>query len=180
MILVTGATGNVGREVVNQLLADDMSVVAVTRDPATAALPAAAHVVRGDPSQPTTLMSALRGVEAVLVSPRPRGCHGRCRDRRVAGAGGRAGVQRVVALSAATVEYPAGYRRFADAFKAVEDAVKASGLPWTILRSTDYAANALAWAPQIRATGVVRGAYARSATSTIHERTSRRSPHGRW
>ena len=80
------------------------------------------------------------------------------------------GVQRVVALSAATVAYPAGYRRFVDAFKAVEDAVRASGLPWTILRSTDYAANALAWAPQIRATGVVRGAYGDAATSTIHER----------
>ena len=80
------------------------------------------------------------------------------------------GVSRVVALSAATVAYPAGYRRFADAFKAVEDAVRASGLPWTILRSTDYAANALAWAPQIRATGVVRGAYGDAATSTIHER----------
>ncbi len=61
MILVTGATGNVGREVVNLLLEGSMKVVAVTRHPATA---------------------ALRGVEAVLVSPRARGgCHGRGRDR---------------------------------------------------------------------------------------------------
>jgi uncharacterized protein YbjT (DUF2867 family) len=79
-------------------------------------------------------------------------------------------VERVVALSAATVQYPAGYRRFADAFKAVEDAVKASGLKWTFLRSADYAANALAWAPQIRSASVVRGAYGDAATSTIHER----------
>ena len=41
---------------------------------------------------------------------------------------------------------------------------------WTILRCADFAANTLAWAPQIRATGVVRGAYGDAATSTIHER----------
>ena len=79
-------------------------------------------------------------------------------------------VERVVALSAVTVQYAAGYRRFADAFKAVEDTVKASGLQWTFLRSADYAANTVAWAPQIRSASVVRGAYGGAATSTIHER----------
>jgi uncharacterized protein YbjT (DUF2867 family) len=171
MILVTGATGNVGREVVNQLLEDGQKVRAVTRDPATAALPDGAEVVGGDPSQATTLKSALPGVEVVLVSPRALGdaTAGTATAELLALAAAQ-GVERVVALSAATVEYPAGYRRFADAFRAVEEAVRASGLPWTILRSTDYTSNSLAWAPQIRATGVVRGAYARAATSTIHER----------
>jgi uncharacterized protein YbjT (DUF2867 family) len=171
MILVTGATGNVGREVVNLLLEEGQTVRAVTLDPAIAALPDGADVVSGDPSHPTTLTAALPGVEAILVSPRALG-------DAIAGAATAAllalaaeqGVKRVVALSAATVEYAAGYRRFADAFKAVEDAVKASGVEWTILRSTEYAANALAWAPQIRSTGVVRGAYGDAATSTIHER----------
>lgn len=55
MILVTGATGNVGREVVNLLLSGGNNVVAVTRNPATAALPDGAHVVGGDPSHPHTL-----------------------------------------------------------------------------------------------------------------------------
>jgi len=171
MILVTGATGNIGREVVNQLLEDGQKVRAVTRDPATAALPDGAEVVGGDPSQPTTLTAALPGVEAVLVSPRALGdaTAGAATAELLVLAAAQ-GMQRVVALSAATVEYPAGYRRFADAFRAVEDAVRASGLPWTILRSTDYDSNALAWSAQIRATGVVRGAYADAATSTIHER----------
>jgi uncharacterized protein YbjT (DUF2867 family) len=171
MILVTGATGNVGREVVDFLLADSQTVRAVTRDPATAALPAAAHVVRGDPSRPTTLTSALRGVEAMLVSPRALGdAAAEAATAELLALAAELGVERVVALSAATVQCPAGYRRFADAFKAVEDAVKTSGLRWTILRSADYAANALAWAPQIRATGIVRGTYGDAATSTIHER----------
>jgi uncharacterized protein YbjT (DUF2867 family) len=64
MILVTGATGNVGREVVNLLLSGGAKVVAVTRHPDSA------HVVGGDPSRPQTLASALRGVEAVFISLR--------------------------------------------------------------------------------------------------------------
>jgi len=124
LILVTGATGNVGREVVNVLLDDGQEVAAVTRNPAAAELLALA--VEQD-------------------------------------------VERVVALSAVTVQYAAGYRRFADAFEALEDAIKASGLQWTFLRSADYAANTLAWAPQIRSASVVRSAYGDAATSTIHE-----------
>jgi uncharacterized protein YbjT (DUF2867 family) len=80
------------------------------------------------------------------------------------------GVQRAVLLSAVTVEHGGGHRRFADQFKAVEDAVKASGLQWTILRCADFASNARVWAPQIRSNAVVRGAYGDAATSTIHER----------
>jgi uncharacterized protein YbjT (DUF2867 family) len=52
----------------------------------------------------------------------------------------------------------------------VEEAVRASGLQWTFLRCADFAANSLAWAPQIRSAGVVRGAYGKAATSPIHER----------
>ncbi len=166
MILITGATGNVGREAVKRLLADGREVVAVTRDPAKAALPAGAGVVGGDPSKPATLTQALSGVEAILFSP-----------RAVAGAAAEflalaaeQGVKRVVALSAVTVEYPAGLPRFAEAFKAIEEIAKASGLQWTILRCADFDANTLSWAPQIRSGNVVRGAYADAATSPIHER----------
>ena len=171
MILVTGATGNVGREVVNLLVDDGQEVAAVTRNPAAAELPGSAHVVGGDPSRPQTLTSALRGVEAVLISPRALGdATAGAATAELLALAAEQGAERVVALSALTVQYPAGYRRFADAFKAVEDAVKASGLQWALLRSADYAANSLAWAPQIRSAGVVRGAYGDAATSTIHER----------
>ncbi|MGH3243797.1 MAG: hypothetical protein ACRDNL_25685, partial [Spirillospora sp.] len=79
------------------------------------------------------------------------------------------GVRRAVLLSAITVEYGGGYRRFAEAFEVAEVAVKASGLRWTILRCADFAANTLAWAPQIRAAGLVRGAYGDAATAAVHE-----------
>jgi NAD(P)-dependent dehydrogenase (short-subunit alcohol dehydrogenase family) len=52
VILVTGATGNIGREVVNLLLAGGAKVLAVTRHPQTAVLPDGAVVVGGDPSRP--------------------------------------------------------------------------------------------------------------------------------
>jgi uncharacterized protein YbjT (DUF2867 family) len=171
MILVTGATGNVGREAVKLLLEDGQQVVAVTRHAETAALPSGAHVVEGDPSHPMTLIPALQGVTAVLISPRALGdATAGAEVAELLALPAAQGVQRVVALSAATVQYPAGERRFADAFRAVEEAVKASGRQWTILRSADYDSNALAWAPQIKATGVVRGAYGDAATSAIHER----------
>lgn len=76
----------------------------------------------------------------------------------------------MVVLSAITVQDRSGYQRFADAFRAVENAAKASGLQWTILRCADFAVNALAWALQIRLAGVVRGVYGDGATATIHER----------
>jgi len=171
MILVTGATGNVGREVVNLLLSGGEKVVAVTRHPATAALPDGAHVVGGDPSRPQTLMPALRGVEAVFISPRALGdATAGTATVELLKLAAEQGAQRVVLLSAVTVQDGGGEKRFADAFKAVEDAAKASSLPWTILRSAEYASNNLMWAPQIRSTGIVRGAYGDAANSTIHER----------
>ena len=166
MILVTGATGNVGRELVKLLLDSGEEVGAVTRDPGSAAVPADARVLGADPSRPGTLTPALRDVEAVLLSPRAVG-HGAAELLSlVREHGGR----RVVLLSAVTVRYPAGEARFAGDFKAAEDVVKACGLDWTILRCADFDANALAWAPQIRQGGVVRGAYGDAATSSIHER----------
>jgi len=166
MILVTGATGNVGREVVNLLLSGGEKVVAVTRNPAKAALPDGAHMVGGDPSRPQTLMPALRGVDVVFISPRALGDA----TAELLKLAAEQGAQRVVLLSAVTVQDGGGEKRFADAFKAVEDAAKASGLPWTILRSAEYASNNLMWAPQIRSTGKVKGAYGDAANSTIHER----------
>jgi uncharacterized protein YbjT (DUF2867 family) len=131
MILITGATGHVGREVVNLLLADGAKIVAISRNPSTARLPAEAQVTEGNPSHPQTISSALDGLEALLLSPRP-----------VGGAAGELlktarskGVRHVVVLSPLTAQYGGGHRRFADEFRAFEDVAKQSGLEWTVLRS---------------------------------------------
>ncbi|GAA2373681.1 NAD(P)H-binding protein [Nonomuraea africana] len=155
-----------GRAAVGLLSEEGVKVAAVTRQPSTADLPGEVHLANGDPSRPQTLARALDGVEAVLLSPRAVGSA----TTELLSLAAERGARRVVVLSAATVAHPAGLRRFADHFRAVEEAAKSSGLRWTLLRCTDFASNALAWAPQIRATGVVRGAYPEAATSPIHPR----------
>ncbi len=166
MILVTGATGSVGRETVQLLLAEGARVRAVTRHPAGARLPDGAEVIAGDPSQPQTLASALEEVDAVLVIPRAVG--GATAELLSLAAGH--GARRAVVVSAATVQYPAGLPKFAAEFRAAEDAAAASGLAATVLRCADFDANALAWAPQIHQGRVVYGAYPSAATSPIHHR----------
>ena len=66
-VLVTGATGRVGRLVVDQLLGAGMPVRALTRRPAEARLPAAVEVVSGDLTVPESLDAGLQGVSAVFL-----------------------------------------------------------------------------------------------------------------
>ncbi|MGY6650579.1 NAD(P)H-binding protein [Amycolatopsis sp. TRM77291] len=164
MILLTGANGVVGRQVTNVLLNQGIDVAAVTRGDGSG-LPSNAEVVAGDLFRPAWIETALEGVEAIQISPRATGPG---LEELLKLAAGR-GVRRVVLLSATTVEYPAGEARFAAQFQHAEDLVMRSGLEWTVLRLADFAANALAWAPQIKAGDVVRGAYGRASTSPIHE-----------
>src|SRR5260370_29993450 len=115
-------------------------------------------------------MPALRGVDTVFISPRALGdATPGAATAELLKLAAEQGAQRVVLLSALTVQYGGGEKRFADAFKAVEDAARASGLPWTILRCAEFASNTLMWAPQLRLTGIVWGAYCDGADSTIHE-----------
>ncbi|CAM5649138.1 NAD(P)H-binding protein [Streptomyces purpurascens] len=165
MILITGANGVVGRQVMNLLLRESTAITAVTRGPGSAALPDGVQAVSGDLFRPQWIEAALEGVEALQISPRATGPGLGELLRLAVGQG----VRRVVLLSATTVEYPAGEARFAAQFRHAEDLVTSSGLDWTVLRLADFAANALAWAPQIRSGDVVRGAYGRAATSPIHE-----------
>jgi uncharacterized protein YbjT (DUF2867 family) len=166
MILITGATGTVGREALRLLRQRGIEAGAVTRDPGRAALPDGTRLLSGDPSDPKTLEQALPGVEAILLSPRAVGAA----TVGLLALAAAHGVKRVTVLSAVTVAYGGGYRRFAEGFAVVEEAARASGLGWTLLRCADFSANSLAWAPQIRATGTVRGAHGDAATSPIHER----------
>jgi uncharacterized protein YbjT (DUF2867 family) len=163
MILLTGANGVVGRQTIDQLRQAGSGVTVVTRGETR--FPDGVHVAGGDLFSPLWLEATLEGVDAIQVSPRATG-PGLGELLRLAL---KQGVRHVVLLSATTVEHPAGEPRFAAQFKAAEDLVKDSGLDWTILRLADFAANTLAWVPQIKAGDVVRGAYAGATTAPIHE-----------
>jgi hypothetical protein len=99
MILVTGATGKVGRHLVDGLLAAGAEVRALTRDPAAAQLPAGAEVMRGDPGQPETIAAALTGATKVFVNVTAVG--GSITELMAAAA--RAGVRSVVLLSSLAI-----------------------------------------------------------------------------
>jgi uncharacterized protein YbjT (DUF2867 family) len=166
MILVTGATGKVGRHLVAGLLAEGAAVRALTRSPLPA-LPADAETVRWDPARPSTLATALAGTTAVFINVTAVG--GVIGELMTAAL--LAGTGRAVMLSSLTVQdngvqpYSIGAHH-----KAVEDQVRASGLAATFLRCGGFAANTLAWAPVIRAEGVVRAPYADAATAPLAER----------
>lgn len=149
-ILVTGATGNVGRMVVDELLAlGAQDVRALTVDPARAALPAGVEVVRGFLGKPSTV--PLGGVDVMYLAPHIPTVHEVC--RRAAAAG----VRRIVDLAGAKVDH----------WQEIEDGVEASGVPYTHLEPGEFMANATIWADQIRAGDEVRDAYADSANAAI-------------
>ncbi|WP_262283462.1 SDR family oxidoreductase [Micromonospora sp. MA102] len=165
MILVTGATGNVGRRVVERLAAAGHGVRAVTRDPGRASLPAGVEVVAVDLADPETVRPHLDGVEAVfLIWPFVDPGRTAQLAPRVAAVLASAGSPRVVYVSAASAEADPG-----SFWAVVERAVVASGLPWTMLRPTGIATNTLGWAESIRTEGVVRWPYGAAARSMVHE-----------
>ncbi|MFI9205634.1 NAD(P)H-binding protein [Streptomyces sp. NPDC053048] len=166
-ILVTGATGNVGRQVVAQLLATGAAVRALVRDPESAGLPEGVEVVGGDLSVPGTLDEALTGSDTVfLIWPfltterAPAVLEAIARHAR-----------RVVYLSSSGVNENA--ERQTDPINQLhadmERLIEECGLEWTVLRSNTIASNARGWAEQIRTTHVVRGPDI-AATAVIHER----------
>jgi uncharacterized protein YbjT (DUF2867 family) len=169
MLLVTGATGTIGRPLIDVLVNEGVKVRAVTRGPQAAGLPAGVEVVEGDLSRPDTIASFLEGVTGLFLHPR---AVGPAAGELLALARQR-GVQRVVALSATNVDDPLDQqpsRHRGDRNKEVEDAAVASGLAWVSLRASFFARNTLdAWGAQIRAGDVVRGPYASFAEAPIHE-----------
>src|SRR5882672_5441001 len=149
-ILVTGATGNVGRPLVTQLAAAGVEVRAVTRQPDTAHFPAGVKVVG-------TAAEGLPGASAVFLNSRALGDE---LEPLVARAR-REGVTRLVALSAINADddfsrQPSRYR--GDRNKEVEELAVNSGLQWVSLRPSVFATNfAGMWAGQIHAGDVVNG-----------------------
>lgn len=166
-ILVTGATGAVGRLVVAELLAKGADVRAVTRDPAKAALPAGVDVVRADLGDASTLTPDLfAGVDAAFVFPTDRPV-----DDFVASAVA-GGVERFVVLSSLAVSshFPRDIGSASQVHHLeVETAITSRTDRWTMLRAGTFANNLLSWSYPIKAAGRVTAPYIHSAQTPIHE-----------
>ncbi|PZG45244.1 NmrA family protein [Spongiactinospora gelatinilytica] len=165
-ILVTGATGTVGRIVVDRLLRAGQRVRALTRNPATAALPGGVELVAGDLGGAA---GALDGVDRVhylagMLDPAFAAEQARAFAERAV----KAGVGRVVTLTgvAVTVRRPGSYEMLLE----VEQAIEGSGLEWTHVRPGEFAVNKLdLWAHTVRTEGVVRSAYPDALGVPVHE-----------
>jgi uncharacterized protein YbjT (DUF2867 family) len=154
VILVTGATGNVGAEVVRALAAAGHPVRALTRDPSAARLPAGVTAAGGDLSAPESLDGVFDDVTAVFLLagyPDAPGLLARMAD---------AGVRRVVLLSTGAV-VGGDLDNYVVRFNVVsEAAVRDSALSWTVLRPSGFMSNALRWRPQLQAGDTVREPFA--------------------
>jgi len=161
-IVVTGATGNVGRPLVAELVAAGAPVRAVTRTPDTAGFPEGVEVV-------ASVADALPGASAVFLNSRALGQSlADTTTRAVA-----AGVTKLVALSAINADddfsrQPSRFR--GDRNKETEQLAVDSGIAWVSLRPSIFATNfAGMWSAQIRAGDVVAGPYARASSAPIVE-----------
>ena len=168
-ILVTGATGRIGRQVVSQLLETGARVRALTRNPDAADLPADVEVVRGDLTIPETLISALADVAAIfLVWTAPIVTAAAAVDLLARNA------ERIVLLSAPHRTPHPFFQQpnpLAVMYAELESLIERSSLASTFVRPGMFAANSLSWwLPQIRAGDVVRWPYADAPTAPIHER----------
>ena len=168
-ILVIGGTGNVGRHVVDQLLASGARFRVMTRNPDAVSLPPQAGVVRGDLTVPETLDRCLEGIDTVFlvwVAP-PEAAPGAL--ERIA-----AHARRIVFLTAPLktphpfFQQPNPSRHLAE---RVEQLIETSGLTWTFVRAGMFAGNARHfWGPHIRSGDVVRWPYLDAPTAPTDER----------
>ncbi len=151
-ILVTGATGNVGRMVVDELIDRNAPAIrALTVDPDRAKLPEGVEVAVGTIHKPDTVPAALEGVTTLYLAPHPPTAQAIV-DHAVA-----AGVQRIVDLTGPTGSW----------WDEIEPIVEASGLAWTHLKPGEFMPNAMIWAEQIKTRREVRDAYPEAANAVI-------------
>jgi uncharacterized protein YbjT (DUF2867 family) len=152
MLLVTGATGRVGRELVRELDARGAAVRILVRDPIRAAdLPERVERVVGDLDEPASLASAFAGVERLFLLVPGIGLE---HTEHAIAAAKAAGVRQIVYLSS--------YAVIGDPIPAMgrwhherEQLIRASGIPATFLRPCGFMTNAFDWLPTLQEGGYV-------------------------
>jgi uncharacterized protein YbjT (DUF2867 family) len=162
MIVVTGATGNVGRALVQALSSAGEQVTAVSRRPSDP--PAGVRHLRADLAEPGSLEPALDGADSLFLLVGADGDSLKPQD--ILGVVRAAGIRRVVLQSsqgAGTRPAVLSYSHL----RAFEDAVQQSGLDWTVLRPGGFDSNAFAWVPIVRAERIVAAPFADIALPTI-------------
>jgi uncharacterized protein YbjT (DUF2867 family) len=149
VILVTGATGNVGQELVRALADRDEPVRAVARNPDGTSMPAAVDVAAADLAVPETVGPALVGIRKVFLL-------GGFASRALLQVVRDAGVEHVVLLTSRCVVGGRPDNAITRTWLDAEAAVRDAEIPWTVLRPSGFHSNALRWLPQLEQGDVVR------------------------
>jgi uncharacterized protein YbjT (DUF2867 family) len=144
MFLITGATGNVGGEIVRHLLERNQKVRALVRGDASQVLHTDVEIATGDLNKPESLSPALKNVHGVFLLGGYPDMPGLLRGIRDAG------VERVVLLTSRSAETGDRTNAIVNMWMDSEEAVFAAGVPWTILHPAGFMSNALRWLPQMR------------------------------
>jgi len=138
-ILLIGATGRVGRHVVDQLVKRDADIRVLTRDPAKADFPTNIEVMQGDPLDIDALRAAFRGVSTLFLLNAVTGDEF-TQAVITLNLAREAGVERVVYLSVFQADLAVNVPHFAVKFGA-ERMLRAMGFGATILRPTYFIDN---------------------------------------
>lgn len=166
MIVVTGATGNVGRELVGTLAADATRVTATSRRIADGDVPQGVRAWPADLSDAESLRPVLDGADALFLHDGGLSAHlldvPHLMDVAKAG-----GVRRVVLLSSLGVVTRPESVSHGGIGRAIDEAVRQSGLEWTILRPNGFHSNAFAWAESVRTQRTVAAPFADVALPTV-------------
>ncbi len=156
MILVTGATGISGSELVRRLSAKGVPVRALVRNTtkaeALAALPNV-EIVEGDMARPETLSGALQGIERAMLISSSAPDMLEVQSNFVEAAR-KAGVKHIVKLSGIIAELDSPFR-YARMHGEIEKRIEASGIPFTHLRAGEFYTAYFRRVPAIVAKGVL-------------------------
>jgi uncharacterized protein YbjT (DUF2867 family) len=166
MIVVTGATGNVGRPLVQTLAAAGDRVTAVSRAASDESLPQGVQHRQADLTDPESLRSVLDGADALFLHDGGSSAH-LLNPRDILDVAKAGGVGRIVMLSSIGVATRPGSASHGGMMRSIEDAVRQSGAGWTILRPGGFDSNAFAWVESVRAQRTVAAPFGDVGLPTV-------------
>lgn len=155
-ILVTGATGNVGRHVVDQLHKSGEQVLALTRNPKIATVPDGVEIVQGDLFKPETLSPIFARTDRMFLITTGGEEYSTLPGSEIIREAEKQNVQHITVV-------------WSGEKGSVEQALEASDISWTQLQPVEFMSNALDWCESVRNEGVIREPFADSVSALVHE-----------
>jgi uncharacterized protein YbjT (DUF2867 family) len=162
-VLVTGSRGTVATTLIPLLLEHGVAVRAGSTDPSRSGLPDGVPVVPCNLRDPATFAAALEGIDSVFLYAEPSEIDAFIKEATAAG------VSHIVLLSSTSALDGPNDNPLGDKHLTVENALSASSVKSTFLRSGTFAGNALAWAWPIKAGKAVDLAFPGAHTDPVHE-----------